>query len=119
MNAPPGLDSVNASLPLVGYRVPDVDHRSSAVERLRRNVTQIGLAQAANLSLNTLKALESGKGKLSTLIAVLRELDALGNLDDFIPVQQISPLQLAKMQGKQRRRATGSRARPTGNADSR
>ena len=82
--------------------------------RLRRNVTQKGLAQAANLSLNTLKALESGKGKLSTLIAVLRELDALSNLDDFIPKQRLSPLQLAKMQGKQRRRATGSRAKSTG-----
>ncbi len=96
----------------------DIGNRLRSL-RLRRNVTQIGLAQAANLSLNTLKALESGKGKLSTLIAVLRELDALGNLDDFIPVQQISPLQLAKMQGKQRQRASGSRAKSTCDADSR
>ena len=86
--------------------------------RLRRNQTQIELARAASLSLNTLKALERGKGKLSTLIAVLRELDALGNLDELIPKQKISPLQLAKMQGKQRRRASGSRGKSNDDPDS-
>ncbi len=79
--------------------------------RLRKNVTQKQLAEATMLSLNTIKALESGSGKLSTVIAVLRELDALEQLDSFIPDDTISPLQLAKMQGKQRERASGRRAR--------
>lgn len=77
--------------------------------RLRRNITQRELAQATTLSLNTIKSLESGSGKLSTVIAVLRELGALEHLDNFIPEPSISPLQLAKMQGKQRLRASGGR----------
>ena len=77
--------------------------------RLRRNITQKELAQATTLSLNTVKSLESGSGKLSTVIAVLRELGALDHLDNFIPEPSISPLQLAKMQGKQRLRASGGR----------
>jgi putative transcriptional regulator len=79
--------------------------------RLRRNITQQALAEATTLSLNTIKALESGKGKLATLIAVLRELGALDDLDSFVPEPGISPLQLAKRQGKPRQRATGERGR--------
>jgi len=77
--------------------------------RLQKNVTQKALAEAATLSINSVKSLESGRGKLSTLIAVLRELGALDHLDCFIPETSISPMQLAKMQGKVRERASGQR----------
>ena len=77
--------------------------------RLRKNITQKELARATTLSLNTIKSLESGSGKLSTVIAVLRELDALDQMDSLIPEPSISPLQLARMQGKQRERASGRR----------
>ena len=77
--------------------------------RLRKNTTQKELAEATILSLNSIKSLESGRGKLSTVIAVLRELEALEQLDNFIPEISISPMQLAKMKGHQRKRATGGR----------
>jgi transcriptional regulator with XRE-family HTH domain len=77
--------------------------------RLRKNITQKELAEATTLSLNTIKALESGSGKLSTVIAVLRELGALDQIDSFIPEPSVSPLQLAKMHGRQRERASGRR----------
>ncbi len=77
--------------------------------RLRRNLTQQQVGDRAALSLNAIKSLESGKGKLLTLIAVLRELGALDTLDSFIPEPSISPLQLARQQGKKRRRASGKR----------
>jgi transcriptional regulator with XRE-family HTH domain len=79
--------------------------------RLRRNLTQQQVAEATALSLNTIKALEAGKGKLASLIAVLRELGALDELDNLIPETTISPLQLARQQGKVRQRASGKRAR--------
>lgn len=75
--------------------------------RLRRNRTQRQVADAAAVSLNVIKALESGRGKLSSLIAVLRELEALDHLDQFLPMPEVSPLQLARHQGKKRQRATG------------
>jgi len=77
--------------------------------RLRKNVTQKELAEATTLSLNAIKSLESGRSKLSTMIAVLRELASLDHLDSFIPEISISPIQLAKMQGKVRERASGER----------
>jgi transcriptional regulator with XRE-family HTH domain len=82
--------------------------------RLRRNLTQQDVAEAAALSLNTIKALEAGKGKLASLIAVLRELGALDELDNLIPEAPISPLQLAKQQGKVRQRASGKRVKESG-----
>ncbi len=74
--------------------------------RLRKNITQQELAEKAMLSLNSIKSLELGKGKISTLIAVLRELRALDTLDSFIPDLKISPVQLAKLQGRKRLRAS-------------
>ena len=89
--------------------------------RLRNNITQQALAEATRLSLNTIKSLEVGGGKLSTLIAVLRELGALDQLDHFIPDAPMSPIQLAKMQGNHvaaltllgmvRERASGQRGK--------
>ena len=80
--------------------------------RLERNITQKELAEATTLSLNSIKALESGRGKLSTVIAVLRELGAIDHLDNFIPEITISPMQLAKTQGQVRKRASGERLKP-------
>ena len=78
--------------------------------RLRRNVTQQALAEAAGLSETAIKGLESGRSRLSTLIAVLRELSALDHLDQFIPEITVSPLQLARRRGKERKRASGRRS---------
>ena len=83
--------------------------RRLKILRLRKNKTQQVLSESTLLSLNTIKNLEAGKGKLLNLISVLRELDALEQLNQFIPEISVSPLQLAKMQGKERQRASGKR----------
>ena len=105
------------------YTLPDRSIQQELGKRLRalrlqRNVTQQELALATTLSLNSIKSLESGQGKLSTLIAVLRELGALDQLDNFIPEISISPMQLAKMQGRVRKRASGMRTKSTPTDDS-
>lgn len=86
----------------------EMGHRIRSL-RLRKNLTQQQVANRAALSLNAIKSLESGKGKLLTIIAVLRELGALDALDNFIPEPAISPLQVARQQGKIRQRASGDR----------
>lgn len=77
--------------------------------RLRKNISQEQLASRTLLSVSTIKLLEAGKAKLSTIIAVLRELEALGELELFIPKPEISPMQLSKSAGKARERASGER----------
>ncbi len=73
--------------------------------RLRKNLTQMELAAAISVARGTIERLESGNGKISTLIAVLRELGQLEGLDILIPDQPVSPLALAERQGKKRKRA--------------
>ena len=77
--------------------------------RLRKNLTQQQVAEAAALSLNAVKSVESGKARLLTVIAVLRELGGLEALENFIPQSAISPIQLVRQQGKKRMRASGKR----------
>ncbi|WP_346837095.1 helix-turn-helix transcriptional regulator [Microbulbifer sp. SAOS-129_SWC] len=74
--------------------------------RLHRDITQAQLAQRAGLSVSTIKGLEAGRGRLDSLIAVLRELQQLDALDAFLPDPGLSPLQLAERQGRPRRRAS-------------
>ena len=70
------------------------------VLRLRKNITQEELAQRAVIAVGTIKSLEKGRGKLSSLIAVLRELDSLEQLENLIPPVTLSPLQIAEATGK-------------------
>jgi len=78
--------------------------------RLRRNISQQALAIAACTHRNVISGLEKGKGStLGTLIAVLRELDGLADLDAFIPDIEVSPIEMLKRQGKQRQRASGTK----------
>jgi len=47
--------------------------------RLNKNITRQILSDNTQLSLTPIKSLEKGRGKISTLIAVLREFDLLDN----------------------------------------
>lgn len=85
--------------------------------RLRKNLTQLQLANAICVSRPTIDQLEKGNAKISTLIAVLRELNQLDALDMFLPEIPISPMQLAQQQGKKRVRAAGKRSTPKGGTE--
>lgn len=79
-------------------------------ERLNADMTQAELAERVGLSRKTVQNTEDGKNcSLETLVRILRGLDRLGQLDAFLPDPGPSPLQLARMRGKQRQRASGSR----------
>lgn len=76
-------------------------------KRLDKNVSQQELAEMAGLNRTTVSEIEQGKPfAVLTFIQILRALDALDELDSLLPDPGISPLQLAKMKGKVRRRAS-------------
>jgi transcriptional regulator with XRE-family HTH domain len=75
-------------------------------KRLEQNKTQQALAHAAGISRSTLSLLEKGDTvTLQTLIQVLRTLDQLHVLDVFSVQTLVSPMLLAKMELKKRKRA--------------
>ena len=87
------------------------------VARLNVDLTQKELAEKAGISLKAVTNSEKGKSTLESIVAVLVALDLTDQLNFFIPKQEISPIQLAKLQGKERKRATGSNSKKSGSEE--
>lgn len=78
--------------------------------RLKKNISLEVLAENAGVSRQTLHLLLSqGKGTLINLIAVLRAIGELERLSSLLEEVRPSPLQILRMEGKKRLRATGRR----------
>jgi|SRR5690554_761785 len=77
--------------------------------RLNANITQAELAKQAGLSRKIVLSAEKGQAQLENFVALLLALGLAEQLNNFLPAPQISPLQLRKLQGKKRERASGSR----------
>ncbi len=76
-------------------------------KRLRQNLTQKLLADRAGVNRTTISEMERGNPfEVLTLVQVLRALRSLESMDAFLPDPGISPLQLAKMRGRERQRAS-------------
>lgn len=73
--------------------------------RLERNLTQQMLANEIGITTKSYRQLVAGGGKLENMIAALRALNALEQLDNFLPAAPPSPLEQLKLRGKQRQRA--------------
>ncbi len=88
--------------------------RRLQVNRLNANLAQADVAQKAGVSRRTLQKMESGRVcTLLALVRVLRALGVLDALDGFLPEPGLSPIQLAKLKGRERQRASRHR-RPKG-----
>lgn len=76
-------------------------------KRLTQELTQDELSDRANISRSTLSLMESGQNtSLVNLVKVLRILDALYVFESFKIEQIISPIELAKQEAKERKRAS-------------
>ncbi len=83
--------------------------------RLNRDMTQSEVAERAGVSRLAVLNAEKGDVRLKVLVAILSALDLAGQLDLFLPSQDVSPMQLARLKGRMRQRASGQRK--TGTAE--
>jgi transcriptional regulator with XRE-family HTH domain len=79
--------------------------------RLNANITQVELAEQAGVSRKIVLNAEKGQATLENFVVLMQALELTEQLNNFLPPQPISPVQLKKLQGKKRRRATGSRGK--------
>ncbi|CAB1069128.1 HipB protein @ Antitoxin HigA [Olavius algarvensis Delta 1 endosymbiont] len=79
--------------------------------RLNADLTQAEVASGAGLNRRTILNAEKGKVQLENFVAILVALGMADQLNLFLPVQEISPIQLAKLKGKKRQRASRSKNR--------
>lgn len=90
--------SDNALLEVIGRFIQET--------RVQQNKNQQQVADAAGINRSTLSQIENGRGgTLLTLIQILRVLDQTSFLNVFKVEEKASPLYLAKMEMKKRRRA--------------
>ncbi|MEN9465133.1 MAG: hypothetical protein RL217_1314 [Pseudomonadota bacterium] len=75
--------------------------------RLNKNLTQQDIADHAGLSRRAVINAEKGKTTLEAFVTILMVLGLAEQLTLFLPPQPISPIQLAKLQGEKRQRASG------------
>ena len=76
--------------------------------RLNADLTQAEVASRTGLNRRTVLNAEKGKVQLENLVAILAALDMVEQLNMFLPEQEVSPLQLAKLKGQKRQRASKS-----------
>jgi transcriptional regulator with XRE-family HTH domain len=78
--------------------------------RLERNLSQRELAEEAGVERKALQRIEAGEPvRLTSFIRVLRGLGLIDALDQLVPEPVPSPIELLKLHGKRRRRASGAR----------
>jgi putative transcriptional regulator len=81
--------------------------------RLNRNESLETVALNAGISPRAVRtAMTTGRMTLTTLIRLLRAMGRLENLDSMLPAVGPNPLELARMMGRQRLRASRPRTRP-------
>lgn len=81
--------------------------------RLKQNITQQSLAESAEVSLSTVKKIESGEiSSFASLLRILRILGRLDSLQSLVEEEQLSPNEyynLVHAAQKTRKRAVGRR----------
>lgn len=78
--------------------------------RLDHQLTQAEVAEQAGVSKRTVERVEAGaSAQMSTIIRILRVLNLLPGLDHLIPEPGPRPMELLKLKGKVRQRASSKR----------
>ena len=88
-----------------------------AARRVDLELTQADLAEQAGIAKRTLERMEAGhSSQLTSVIRVLRVLDALPALDTLLPEAGPRPMDFVKRQGRRRQRASGKRRKASSEA---
>ena len=88
-----------------------------AKRRIEFQLTQAQLAKEAGISKRTVERVEAGATtQSSSLIRILRVLDLVERLEVLLPETGPRPIDLMKLKGKERQRATGKK-KPVGRVE--
>ncbi len=73
--------------------------------RLNRNLTQMEVARKAGITRPTIVRIENGlPTDFVSVIRVFRALDLMSEIESLVPSQSVSPIQIASLEQKRKRR---------------
>ena len=94
----------------------ELGHRI-ARRRISLGLSQAEAARTAGLGKRTVERLEAGAdSQVSTLLRLLRALDLMDRVEALVPEVGISPMDLMKLRGRERKRAQRTKP-PTSGGD--
>nr|WP_318383013.1 helix-turn-helix transcriptional regulator [uncultured Enterobacter sp.] len=76
--------------------------------RKAMKVTQLALAERIGITAKTYRTLKEGKCSVIVLIAILRELQLIENLEALVPTEQTRPGQVWSKMSSERRKSDAS-----------
>ena len=80
-------------------------------KRLNKNMTHNELVEQTGLSRATISKIEKGdSASFLNIVMILRALDAIDQLDLFLPSTLVDPAAIAKFEGHKRQRASKKKA---------
>lgn len=83
--------------------------RRLQVYRLRQNLRQADVARQTGLTQVTVSNVENGKDpRISSIIKIMRALNLLGELEQFLPDPGISPMEMLRLNKPARKRASNT-----------
>ncbi|MFH0753086.1 MAG: helix-turn-helix transcriptional regulator [Candidatus Omnitrophota bacterium] len=87
--------------------------------RLALNITQLELVQKAGVARKVIQNIEHGSNiSIKGFIRTMRALGSIDVLDQILPATGPSPLELAKLKGRQRHYASGRKKKQDSNGGS-
>ena len=78
--------------------------------RLEANKPQKEIACEIGISEGTYRKAIRGRARFEVIIGIMRILEQLENLENFLPDRPYSPIEMLKLQGKKRQRARPKRS---------
>lgn len=109
-------DDMQIEAQLADERILEILGQRLARRRVDLQLTQAQLAEQAGLSKRTVERMEAGATtQLSSLVRVLRVLGWTERLEQLAPQPEPRPMELLRLKGKQRQRASGQVREPAAN----
>ena len=95
---------------LTNHRIEEVLGERLKQQRLQYNITQNELSVKTGISRVSISKIERGLGvNLSSIIAIMRALHILDNIENLVPVQEISPIEMIKLKNKNKKKRASSK----------
>lgn len=95
----------------------EIGHRLGR-RRVELGLTQADLAREAGVSKRTVERIEAGEStQMANLIRILRVLELFTSFDAAIPESGPRPMDLLKLRGKERRRASSKKRKEPGGVE--
>jgi len=95
---------------LTNHKIEELLGKRLKQQRLQYNLTQNELSAKTGISRVSISKIERGSGaNLSSILEIMRALHILDNIENLVPEQEISPIEMIKLKNKSKKQRASSK----------